>query len=70
MNEFAVMHDAMKAYCDRHDRDGWPDEAIKFRAHRVRLYLWELANNDSPVSSALEGLARETEALAKARGDT
>ncbi len=67
MNEFAMMHDAMKAYCERYRKQGWPSPEMELAAERLRLSLWECANNDPPHPSALENLAREAEALAKAR---
>lgn len=66
-NEFEEMHAAMARFCERCNRDGWPSAEVERHAHRVRRYLWELANNDVPSPSAIRGLAAETEALANAQ---
>jgi len=65
--EFKEMHDAMKRFNERCDREGWESPDVRKHAKLVERYLWEVVHNKVPHRTAFSGLAQETEALAKAR---
>lgn len=65
--EFQAMHDWMKAYVERSDRDGWPSPEIEESAKRVTALLWMHLHNDPMPKPLAHMLAEETERLAAAQ---
>lgn len=65
--EFKEMHAAMLRFNERCEREGWESPEVKKHARHIQFYLWEIIHNRTPHPTAFSGLAKETEALAKAR---
>jgi hypothetical protein len=72
--EYAELHDAMKAIEARHDKEqSWPSPEVARAAKMVRMALWTLAHNPEPHGVLAEQLAkymRELDAAKAAAGKT
>ena len=66
-NQFTEMHAAMKALVEKQERDGWQSPEVERCSKRLLKTLWMCANNEMVPQSVIQGLAEDTEALAKAR---
>lgn len=65
-NEFAEMLATFDRWIATQERDGWASPEVENYAGRVRKGLWACAKNNPTPKPLADGLAEDTEALAKA----
>lgn len=61
------MHQQMRAWCVRQERDGWQSPEVKHWATFVVLSLWALAQNEDNPPVVVAALAEYTVKLAQAK---